>query len=51
MKRSILNLVAVSMLFVEVDKPNGFWTYTAMGILLINFLTFLKEELNEQENR
>lgn len=50
MKRSIANLVAVSMLFIEVDQANGFWTYTAVGILLINFITFLKLELNEQEN-
>lgn len=51
MKRSILNIVAISMLFVEVDQANGFWTYTAMGILLINFIYFLKESNYEQENR
>jgi hypothetical protein len=50
MKRSISNLIAISFLFIEVDQPNGFWTYLGCGILLINFLTFLKSELNEQEN-
>ncbi len=50
MKRSIANLVAISFLFIEVDQPNGFWTFLGGGILLINFLTFLKSELNEQEN-
>lgn len=49
MIRSISNLIAISMLFIEVDQPNGFWTFLGGGILLINFLTFLKSELNEQE--
>jgi len=50
MTKSIVNLIAISMLFIEVDQSNGFWTFLGGGILLINFLTFLKSELNEQEN-
>ncbi len=51
MIRSISNLIAISMLFIEVDQPNGFWTYLGIGILLINFIHFLKSEFNhEQEN-
>lgn len=50
MMRSYTNLIAISMLFIEVDKPNGFWTYLSGGILLINFIYFLKESENEQEN-
>ena len=42
MKRSITNLFAISLLFIEVDEPNGFWTFLAVGILLINFIHFLK---------
>jgi hypothetical protein len=50
MAKSILNLIAISMLFIEVDQPNGFWTYLGGGILLINIIHFIKSELNEQEN-
>jgi hypothetical protein len=50
MIRSVSNLIAISMMYVEVALPNGFWTYTGVGILLINFIHFLKSELNEQEN-
>jgi hypothetical protein len=51
MKRSIANLVAILMLFIEVDRPNGFWTYLSVGILLINFIHFLKLEFShEQKN-
>lgn len=39
------------ILFIEVDKPNGFWTYLGGGILLINIIHFIKSEFNnEQEN-
>ena len=50
MAKSILNLIAISMLFIEVDQPNGFWTYLGGGILLINIIHFIKSEFNEQEN-
>ena len=51
MMRSYTNLIAVLMLFIEVDKPNGFWTYLSVGILLINIIHFIKSEFNhEQEN-
>jgi hypothetical protein len=42
MTRSFTNLLAISFLFIEVDRPNGFWTYLGIGILLINFISFLK---------
>lgn len=51
MIRSISNLIAISMLFIEVDQPNGFWTFLGGGILLINFLTFLKSELNHEQEK
>ena len=38
------------MLFIEVDQPNGFWTFLGGGILLINIIHFIKSEFNEQEN-
>lgn len=38
------------ILFIEVDKPNGFCTYLGGGILLINIIHFIKSEFNEQEN-
>ena len=38
------------MLFIEVDRPNGFWTFLGGGILLINIIHFIKSEFNEQEN-
>lgn len=51
MIRSVSNLIAISMLFIEVDQPNGFWTFLGGGILLINFLTFLKSELNHEQEK
>jgi hypothetical protein len=50
MGKSTINLIAISMLFIEVDQPNGFWTYLGGGILLINIIHFIKSEFNEQEN-
>lgn len=50
MIRSLTNLIAILMLFIEVDEPNGFWTFLGGGILLINFIHFLKSELHEQKN-
>lgn len=50
MTRLITSVIAIAMLFVEVDEANGFWTYTGGGILLLNVLAFIKQELNEQEN-
>jgi hypothetical protein len=50
MAKSIINLIAISMLFIEVDQPNGFWTFLGGGILLINIIHFIKSEFNEQEN-
>ena len=51
MAKSYINLLAILFLFIEVDQPNGFWTYLGGGILLINIIHFIKSELNhEQEN-
>lgn len=50
MTRLIVSIIAISMLFIEVDEPNGFWTYLGGGILLLNFISVLKEEFYEQEN-
>jgi hypothetical protein len=49
MAKSIINLIAILMLFIEVDKPNGFWTFLGGGILLINIIHFIKSELNNEQ--
>lgn len=50
MIRSVTNLIAVGLWFIEIDQPNGFWTYLGIGILIINFIHFLRHSENEQEN-
>lgn len=50
MMRSLTNLIAIGLWFIEVDKPNGFWTYIGIGILLINFIHFLRHSENEQKD-
>ncbi len=50
MKRLIASIIALGFCFVEVDGPNGFWTYLGGGILLLNLISVLKEEFYEQEN-
>lgn len=50
MIRSVTNLIAVGLWFIEVDQPNGFWTYLGIGILIINFIHFLRHSENEQKD-
>lgn len=49
MKRLVMSLCAVFILFFEVNEPAGFWTFLGGGILAINLIYFLTQVYHEQE--